>query len=44
VIDKSQSNFCDYFNFGSVPQANRKEVSEKNENAKMKLESLFKKD
>ena len=44
VIEKSQNNFCDYFNFGSAPLANRKESSEIIENAKMKLELLFKKD
>jgi len=44
VIVKNRSNFCDYFKFGSVPQASQKEASEKIETAKMKLESIFKKD
>lgn len=43
VVEKRQSNFCDYFTFKSSPQDNPKKVDEKIEDAKMKLEALFKK-
>lgn len=44
VIEKSRNNFCGYFSFVSVQSANQKDASEKIENARMKLESLFKKE
>ncbi|SEM52665.1 hypothetical protein SAMN04489760_1204 [Syntrophus gentianae] len=43
VVEKRQSNFCDYFTFKSSPQDNQKKADEKIEDAKMKLEALFKK-
>ena len=44
VVEKSRSNFCDYFTFKSAPQDGQKQAEEKIGDAKMKLESLFKKD
>ncbi len=44
VIEKNRSNFCDYFAFGSGPQTNKEDALETAENARMKLESIFKKD
>jgi hypothetical protein len=43
VVEKRRSNFCDYFTFKSAPQDNQKEAGVRIEDAKLKLESLFKK-
>jgi hypothetical protein len=44
VIEKKRSNFCGYFTFGSAPQTDANDSSQMTENARMKLESIFKKD
>lgn len=44
VIDENRGNFCDYFTFGPALQTNQKDISQKTENAREKLESIFKKD
>lgn len=40
VVEKSRSNFCDYFSFKSAPQS---KSGNKIEDAKSKLEALFNK-